>query len=147
MSLRISFDGLRIAPGSIHSKEEFSNRPAIDLPLPPENTLYTILMYDLDAPYPSPNDKNSPFLHWLVTNIPSSSFPSGEELVPYLAPNPPADSVPHRYLIRVFAQGSGRIVLPPDRAPINRARFPISDFIKQFGLVAVTQMWFLSSAQ
>jgi len=69
------------------------------------DNLYSILMIDLDAPYPQ-NPVNSPFLHFLMVNIAKVDERSkeGDIVFEYLPPSPPPDSEPHQYEIYVFKQ-------------------------------------------
>lgn len=92
----------------------------------PPNTIHTLLMYDLDAPYPE-NPTSSPYNHLLITNIPGSNISAGQHIFDYLTPSPPSNSKPHRYIINLYAQKR--------RLPIltfqNRANFPIDIFVQQ----------------
>jgi phosphatidylethanolamine-binding protein (PEBP) family uncharacterized protein len=68
-----------------------------------EDELYTMIMYDTDAPYPSDANK-SPLVHHLVVNIPGNDIEAGDELVSYLPPSPPSDSPDHRYHVVIYHQ-------------------------------------------
>lgn len=70
-----------------------------------KNDLYTILMIDLDAPYPE-NPVNSPFLHFMMVNISDIDGinKEGDVVFEYIPPSPPSDSEPHQYEIYVFKQ-------------------------------------------
>ncbi len=68
--------------------------------------LYSMLMIDLDAPYPE-DPVDSPFLHFLMVNITDVNGVTAKEgdiVFEYLPPSPPPDSEPHQYEIYVFKQ-------------------------------------------
>jgi phosphatidylethanolamine-binding protein (PEBP) family uncharacterized protein len=65
--------------------------------------LYTVIIYDNDAPYPD-NNYLSPFIHLLEVNIPGDDMNSGDVMVRYMPPNPPTGSGPHNYTIAVYEQ-------------------------------------------
>jgi phosphatidylethanolamine-binding protein (PEBP) family uncharacterized protein len=146
MTLQVSFGGRRIAEGRTYHKGTFSEKPAVNSKVYP-GALYAMVMYDVDAPYQHPHDDNSPFLHWLVTNISSLSPASGDEPFPYVPPDPPADSPPHTYVVELFEQPQGRKISLSGDARVGRARFPLSDLVTHFGLVPVGRTWFRSAAR
>ena len=56
---------------------------------------YTVEMVDNSGPYP--------YVHYLVTNIPGGKqLSSGDEIYPYLAPNPPTNSKLSNYKVTVY---------------------------------------------
>jgi len=90
---------------------------------------YSLIMYDIDAPYPS-QPSSSPYIHLLVTNILGNDISNGQQLFTFLPPSPPADSPPHRYIIGLFSQRS----LVPAMILSNRAQFPLDQLAAQYGL-------------
>jgi len=95
--------------------------------------LYTVIFYDMDAPYPTPNNTKSPLLHYLITNIKGSDISTGNQLIDYIPPSPPSDSLPHNYFIDVYVQ-QGHI------RPIQhtvREKFNVNKFIKDHNLTLV----------
>src|SRR5690349_875068 len=76
------------------------------------NTLYTLIMYDLDAP-------QGPFIHYKVSNIPGGEINRGDVIIPYTPPNPPSNTGVHTYVIDVLSQNR---ILPA----IQESRNPIS---------------------
>jgi hypothetical protein len=58
-------------------------------------------MIDIDAPYPN-NASFSPLLHW-ITDTPATA----NSTIPYLSPNPPADSPAHRYVLLSYRLPEG----------------------------------------
>ncbi|XP_053617474.1 protein D2-like [Plodia interpunctella] len=75
--------------------------------------LYTVIMFDPDAPSPS-NPFISSFLHWLVINVQKDGIASGDTIAEYLHPYPPPFGDIHRYVFLVYQQ---------------RERLPVKDFI------------------
>lgn len=92
-------------------------------------TLHTLIMYDLDSPYPE-NPSNSPFLHLLVVNVPNGNISQGQVIAPYTPPNPPQDSAPHTYRFDLYRQ---RTRISPG-AVTQRVQFSLSQFIAQNAL-------------
>lgn len=112
------------------------------------NQLYTLIIVDNDAPYPPPLDQYSPFLHLLIVNIPGDNYPAGYTEMPYLAPNPPVDSPPHRYRVLVFRQplqtegrdqGTTKVLPHPHK---KRDNFDINRYVKRHGLTEVGRLDF-----
>lgn len=84
--------------------------------------LYTIIMYDTDAPEAKKNGKE--WVHWLVTNIPGNDVASGHVVQEYFGPKPASNSGFHRYIIRVYKQ-YGTMSVPVT----GREEFDESDFV------------------
>lgn len=99
------------------------------------NQLYTLIMYDLDAPYPYPRNFNSPYLHWIVTNIKGSDISTGDEGTRYIAPSPPPDSLPHTYNVDIYLQPNK---ITPVRSA-DRNNFDVDGFVKTYRLKLVDQ--------
>lgn len=87
--------------------------------------LYTLIFYDMDAPYPAPKNTNSPYLHYLVTNIKGSDMASGNQLIDYLPPNPPKDSLPHTYFVDIYSQTDN--IRPIQH---SQRKFGLNEFVK-----------------
>ena len=69
---------------------------------PPIITLYApIILIDIDTPYPE-RPKNYPFVHWIKIDVKEDKNSSGIEIVSYMPMNPPPDSKPHRYNIKLL---------------------------------------------
>lgn len=115
------------------------------------NQLYTLMIVDNDAPYPPPLDQYSPFLHLLIVNIPGDNYPAGYVEMPYLAPNPPLDSPPHRYRVLVFRQQveehgtrygereNARLLPHPHT---KRENFDIGRYVRRHNLIEVGKLDF-----
>ncbi|CAL1397613.1 unnamed protein product [Linum trigynum] len=73
-----------------------------DAPPPISSVLYTLVMVDPDAPSPS-EPRLREWLHWVMVDIPEGSDATkGQELVPYVGPQPPTGI--HRYVFALFRQ-------------------------------------------
>lgn len=96
--------------------------------------LYTIIIYDLDSPYPKVDDMSDVYLHLLVVNLPDK----GEVVASYVPPSPPEDSPKHRYIIAVYKQ-KGEINIPVERI---RARFNLDQFEIDHDLKRVDHLLF-----
>lgn len=97
-------------------------------------TLYTLIMYDVDAPTRS-NPTRSPYLHRLIVNIPGDNVAQGTEITDFQLPAPPAGQGEHRYFVSVFAQPQ---TLPPTRVTTHD-RFDVAQFVARNGLRRVAQ--------
>lgn len=84
-----------------------------------KKSYYALAMVDLDAPHRNPfggatRGKASPYLHWLLMNIPGTDFVWGDlseadVLSKYAVPSPPAGSGYHRYVVVVYRQGTSEL--------------------------------------
>lgn len=102
------------------------------------NSLYTIMLYDMDAPYPAPNNNKSPYLNLLVTNVKGMDILSGSSLIPYEAPYPPPNSLPHTYNADVYYQ-------PQHITPVQhrvRNNFNLMEFTQRHNLSPVVRTSF-----
>lgn len=98
-----------------------SNLNTLKVDWKPMKKLYTIIMYDLDAPSAS-SRANSPYLHWLVTNIEGNNV--GKGTMAYMPPKPGMGSGLHRYVVALYEQ-SGVI---PKKAISVRNNFDVEGF-------------------
>ena len=92
------------------------------------NTLYTLIVYDMDAPYPEPNNRNSPLIHYMVANIPGTQITQGTTIFPFIAPDPPKDSLQHRFVVNVYSQTQQ---ISTQNITSNRNNFPLQQFVEQ----------------
>lgn len=68
-----------------------------------ENSLYTLLMVDPDAPSrQKPSYREA--LHWLVVNVPGNKVTDGQVVAEYIGSGPPEGTGLHRYVFLVFKQ-------------------------------------------
>lgn len=102
------------------------------------DSLYTLLIWDEDAPYPQ-DPKFSPLLHYLVINIPGNNVDKGQEIVSYIPPNPPKDSAPHFYNIGIYEQQAKIKNIPSIK---ERKRFNVKEFLNKNKLKYVKEVPF-----
>ena len=105
----------------------------IKLPSSPSSPgLTTLIFYDTSAPYPE-NNFNSPYLHYLLVNIPNSDVKRGQDIVKYKPPHPPANSLPHVYVVGWYEQKE-EIEMEKEEDEEERVKFGLQDFIDENGL-------------
>ncbi|KAJ0172957.1 hypothetical protein K1T71_011133 [Dendrolimus kikuchii] len=98
-------------------------------------TFYTVLFVDPDALSRETAEYRS-FLHWLVVNVPGTNIDAGEIIAPFLKPQPPAGSGPHRYVFLIYEQpGCEKFEGFSDFTDqTNRRSFSVEDFTKKYKL-------------
>ncbi len=88
--MRLIINNIDIIDNTNYSKYIFNNiEPKIYTNIKPAK-LYTILMFDINAPNPS-------YVHWLVIN-------NNTTIINYMPPSPPSGS--HNYFIYILEQSS-----------------------------------------
>ena len=106
LSFHYRVGGLR--PSSGRLADQFTvttSPPTVMLTAPSSSSELLLIMVDLDTPYGPGNNPLAPFLHWLQPSIPSSglsvdvSNATQAPSAPYLHPQPPPISPPHRFVI------------------------------------------------
>lgn len=123
INITLSFGSKDIKYNDLLTKEETSIIPVINFNKE-KKKLYTIIIIDPDAPYPT-NPTNKYMLHMLVTN-------NNNEVVKYMGPNPPTDSDPHRYYTCIFEQ---TVIIANTKKIPKFSEHPIPHFdLKQFVL-------------
>lgn len=103
----------------------------------PENTRWTLMLVDPDAPTRAKPDSGQ-WCHWVVTNIPSDGDVSqGDHVVEYIGPAPPKNSGSHRY-IYLLCQQEGQVEVSQRLGASSaegRGQFCASDFIEKHDLI------------
>jgi phosphatidylethanolamine-binding protein (PEBP) family uncharacterized protein len=108
------------------SREQTVRAPRIILQS--DNNMYTLVMYDADAPNPA-------YVHWYIPNILHGKL---RPALAYQPPNPPpSDTHYHVYAIDLYRQ-----VHAVDVTPIARSRFNADVFVQQHALKLVKRMQF-----
>jgi hypothetical protein len=125
----LQFGNTPVAQGSFIPLSVAQEEPHIAFRADP-NSLYTIVFYDITAPYPS-NPYRSPYLHYLVVDIPGGRISEGRPLIDYEAPNPPKDSAAHTYYLDVYRQNGKSSAQKHTR----RQNFDLQGFIERHNLV------------
>lgn len=128
--------GLEIRLGSEYTPTQVKDIPAELQCRTERNTLYTLIMVDLDSP--SRDDpSNREELHWLVVNMPRTEYTKGETFAEYLGATPAQGTGLHRYAMMVYRQA---ISIKVNRATVNnrtltgRTGFRTRDFAREYNL-------------
>ncbi|EGG01869.1 uncharacterized protein MELLADRAFT_117698 [Melampsora larici-populina 98AG31] len=138
--LRANFQNTPISVGTFISASKSITPPTIRVQVfHPEGELYTLMMVDPDVPDPS-NQSFTPYLHWLVPNLPISATSSPELAIDetnltqlsYIPPHPARGSSLHRYTLLLFKQSSKLDSLPE----LNRLGFSARDWIQSTNMQA-----------
>jgi len=81
--------------GQFLKTEETQNKPIVILKGLDTNKNYALIMIDPDA-------VGGNHIHWLVTNIKGNIFETGDEILEYFGPHPPANSGIHNYIFLLY---------------------------------------------
>jgi phosphatidylethanolamine-binding protein (PEBP) family uncharacterized protein len=120
--ISVYFQG-KEAKGNVKPRNQTLLMPTVSWTTLPD-TLYTVLIWDPDAPSPS-------YIHLLAINLRSSNLSTGQTLLSYEPPSPPSGI--HRYFTTVYQQ-KGTIDVP---VPKSRAPFDVEEFVTQYTLSKV----------
>ena len=110
--------------------------------------LYTLMVTDVDAPYPIKKYKSFhrlQYLHLLIVNIIGNEVNTGDTLVSYISPSPPSDSLPHRYYVSIYQQEhqiNNNLNENNNVNENNRAYFDPKEFVKVNNLTLVDRGFF-----
>ncbi|EMS46265.1 hypothetical protein TRIUR3_23989 [Triticum urartu] len=118
--LTVMYDGRPVFNGMELRSPSVSLKPRVDIGGDDFRVAYTLVMVDLDAPNPS-NPTLREYLHWMVTDVPSSTNNSFE-IVPYESPRPTMGI--HRIVLVLYQQlGRGTVFAPQVRQNFNSCNF------------------------
>lgn len=93
--MKIKINEEKLEQNIIYNRDFFLHlKPIITSNNTNKKYLYTTLIVDPDAPYPS-NPIYKYHLHLMIVN-------SSDIIINYYPPNPPIDSAPHRYYVLLF---------------------------------------------
>ncbi|XP_020187482.1 protein FLOWERINGUS T 1 [Aegilops tauschii subsp. strangulata] len=120
--LTVMYDGRPVFNGMEFRSPAVSLKPNVEIGGDDFRVAYTLVMVDPDAPNPS-NPTLREYLHWMVTDIPSSTNDSfGKEVVPYESPSPTMGI--HRMVLVLYQQlGRGTVFAPQARQSFNSRSF------------------------
>lgn len=127
---KLQFGKTTVRDGQWISVPTANQNLMISYPMSPQRK-YAIIFYDLSAPYPS-DPHNSPYLHYLVINVPGNNIADGDVLMDYLPPDPPRDSDAHTYYLEVYEQKASK---RPYRHT-KRDNFDLDNFKETYGISA-----------
>jgi phosphatidylethanolamine-binding protein (PEBP) family uncharacterized protein len=94
--MEVYYNGKKIKENEFLKISETQVEPKIKLNVN-SNQLYTLIMYDPDA-------VKGTYIHWTKANITNNDIKSGNIIIPYKGPAPPAKSGKHRYVFKLFKQ-------------------------------------------
>jgi phosphatidylethanolamine-binding protein (PEBP) family uncharacterized protein len=134
--MKVKINDILLQENKIYTTLQINRKPKIIISEKEKekykNKLLTLLIVDPDAHYPS-NPTEKYMLHNMVIN-------NNETIWKYKSPNPPMDSEPHRYFIRIYKQ-SNPILL--DKPIAQRNKFDLESFVKKYKLKKVDEFIFL----
>ncbi|GFR06400.1 phosphatidylethanolamine-binding protein 1 [Trichonephila clavata] len=119
--------------GAVLFSNATKDEPRIEFKALNSDKLHTLVMFDPDIPTPQ-DPYLASYRHWLVENIPGSSFHEGYTISSYVSPNPPLTSNAHRYIFLIYQQ-------PKDEKLENnfdnnkRTHFQINTFVQNRNLI------------
>lgn len=107
--------GNTLKPSETQTRPEIHSTFSADAPQLSEDSTYTLVMTDPDAP--SRTDKSfSEFAHHIVSGLKLNAnssdfaeidFSAGNEILPYMGPAPPEKTGKHRYVYILFKETQG----------------------------------------
>jgi phosphatidylethanolamine-binding protein (PEBP) family uncharacterized protein len=118
-------------------KYRVKNPPCLKLLNKQPGELYSIIMWDLDAPLgcdnirADPKEANSGFLHWWIANIEIGKKGVCES----------ADAMNHRYMFYLFKQGKKIDIKKTDDR--ERPGYNIRKVVKKYNMEHLDQMGFI----
>lgn len=129
--MKVKVNGIELNTNTIYTSDFFAHKkPIITSDKKTNECLYTTLIVDPDAPYPS-EPKFKYFIHLMVVN-------SSDIKIDYYPPHPPSNSLPHRYQILLFEQEKYIQILNSKPYP----NFNLDNFIFKNNLVLVDKFEF-----
>lgn len=131
--MKLIVNNINIKSDKIYDTELFNedNLPYINSDMVDKSDLYTFIIVDKDAPYPS-SPIHKYFIHLLVIN-------NKQIILDYTPPNPPENSLEHTYFILLFKQNN-KITL--SNIINSRPGFDLNAFIKKYDLKQVDKFKF-----
>lgn len=140
--MNIYYKNKKIKNGELLDREMTLKEPCIDLLV--SEKIYTIIMYDPDAPngYLNPKD-NFNYLHWIVSNIKykNNKFIHANIIAIYSPPSPPRGT--HRYYLKLYEQSEE---LPDDTYRGHRDHFDLESYIKKNHLIEISSTHFFQKS-
>lgn len=124
--------GQKLYPGALLTFDDAQKE--FNFKIPKRIKISTVMIYDQSAPDPE-DPSNSPYLHYLVSNIPNGRIDDGKVLMAYKPPQPPKGL--HVYNVILFSQK--KLLVDNVR---ERANFNVDNFIMKHGLTEVERLIF-----
>lgn len=83
--INVNYINYNVNDGDILQLDQVQTVPQVSWDFLPGH-LYTLILYDMDAPEQVPDNINAPFVLWLVVNIPNNQINNGDTLLDYIIP-------------------------------------------------------------
>jgi phosphatidylethanolamine-binding protein (PEBP) family uncharacterized protein len=128
--MKITIDRTELNSDTIYKSNFFMNKKPVITSKINDKYLYTTLIVDPDAPYPS-NPTKKYFIHLMVVN-------SKEIKIDYYPPHPPVDSEAHRYQVILYKQENYIKIKKSEPYP----NFDLDGFVKEHNLAFVEKFEF-----
>jgi len=126
IELSLTFDeSTLIVEGSTFTPLSVSNEPHVLLSGASNDTLYTLILSDPDAPSVA-DPKFGEWQHWIVANAPGGVTSKGDVLTEFFGSAPGKDSGIHRYCFVAYAQESHIKVDDEPHIPLASGFPPVS---------------------
>lgn len=105
--VEIAYGKEKVAVGNFLEPVQVKDIPVVEWKTEPD-TLYTLLMIDIDAPTKS-DPVDADYVHWLTGNIPANDMTKATVIVEYLGAFPGNGTGIHNYMFMLYEQPKGRI--------------------------------------
>lgn len=134
-AFKVSFTDRMVEPGMMLSINDIANEPRVEITDFKKEAVYSFIMVDPDMPSPSKPDYKDVVV-WMVCNIKSKEFESGDFVVEYMGPEPGKGT--HRYALLMFEQPGFQQI----KAPSKRAYFQTKQWVKEHNWEPVAGVYF-----
>ncbi|GFY68330.1 CEN-like protein 1 [Trichonephila inaurata madagascariensis] len=132
--IKIQYSSRRaINCGVLLFSNETKDQPKIEFKAKNSDELHTLIMFDPDIPTPQ-DPYLASYRHWLVEDIPGSSFYEGRTVSSYVSPAPPLTSDAHRYIFLIYEQPNEE-ELKENLDNNERTHFNINTFVQNRNLI------------
>jgi phosphatidylethanolamine-binding protein (PEBP) family uncharacterized protein len=134
--MKVFINDILLQENKIYTTLKINRKPKIYISEKEKNNLLTLIIVDPDAHYPN-NPTEKYMLHNLVIN-------TNEIIWKYKSPNPPLDSLPHRYYILLYRQPN---IIQIDESITKRNKFNLNLFVKKYKLKKIDKFVFMCKKQ
>jgi len=100
--MRVAFDSTQVQENSTIGSKTARGDLALSWTAEPDK-FYTLVIYDMTAPS-AKDTSDSPFVNYLIINIPGNRVDEGHVLASYMPPVPSPGSGTHSYLVELYEQ-------------------------------------------
>lgn len=132
--IKLNYNNLTVNSGDVIELKQLDFTPTVSWDFLPGH-LYTLILYDEDAPEQAPDNFQSPLVLWLIVNIPQDHVQNGDILLDYVIP---IINITNHYLTLAVYHQMDEIA---DRRQ-SRVNFPLQQFIRQNNLQKLNSIEF-----